>query len=121
MTIQELYQSMEGDYAAALKTMMNESIIGRLMPRYLNDPSCQKMLDAGAVMDAKGLFEGAHALKGVAGNLGMLKLSRMASELCEEFRPGKERQLSDAEVQAKLADIGALQEKTLAAIRAFVG
>ena len=63
-------------------------------------------------MDPTQLFETAHAAKGVCGNLGLMKLSNMASDIAEEFRPGSSRTMSDDEVKALLAEIAALYETT---------
>ncbi len=121
MTVQELYQTIEGDYSAALKVMMMEPLVKRMIVKLLDDPNCEKLLKAGETMDEKGIFEAAHALKGTSASLGLLKLSSMAGEVCEAFRPGKERDLSDAEVKERLEAIRALYEKTLNGIRAFSG
>ena len=121
MTVQELYEAMEGDYGAALKVMMMEPLVGRMIVKLPQDPSFEKLMQAGETLDAKGIFEAAHALKGTAASLGLVKLSGMAGEVCEEFRPGKERSFSDAELKEKLDAIRALYEKTIAAIQAFAG
>ena len=121
MTVQELYQTIEGDYSAALKVMMMEPLVKRMIVKLLDDPNCEKLLRAGETMDEKGIFEAAHALKGTSASLGLLKLSGMAGEVCEAFRPGKERDLSDAEVKERLEAIRVLYEKTLDGIRAFSG
>ena len=121
MTVQELYQAIEGDYSAALKVMMMEPLVSRMIVKLPDDPNCEKLLKAGEAMDGNGLFEAAHALKGTTASLGLLKLSGMASEVCEEFRPGRARTLSDEEVKARLEEIRALYEKTVKGIRAFSG
>ena len=54
MTVQELYQKIEGDYQAALKVMMMESLVARMIPRFLDDSSCRRLLDADAAMDGQG-------------------------------------------------------------------
>ena len=121
MTVQELYQSIEGDYSAALKVMMMEPLVRRMIVKFPDDPNCGKLMKAGEALDANGIFEAAHALKGTTASLGLVKLSGMAGDLCEEFRPGKERKMSDGEVKERLEDIRALHEKTTAGIRAFAG
>ena len=57
------------------------------------------------------IFETAHAVKGVCGNLGLTNLSALASEITEEFRPGSSRKLSDDEVREKLDAFAAAYRK----------
>jgi HPt (histidine-containing phosphotransfer) domain-containing protein len=58
-------------------------------------------------------------MKGVCANLGLDSLSAAASEICEQFRPGAARTLSDAELDEKVASLKALHERTVAGITAF--
>ena len=119
MTLHELYTKVEGDYEAAKRTLMMDSLIGKMIVRFPEDPNCGRMLEAGKTMDAAGLFEGAHALKGVAGSLGLAKLSAMAGEITEEFREGRPRSKSDDEVREKLEEVRRLYETTLEAIKEY--
>ena len=119
MTVQELYQQIDGDYDAAKKIMMMDQMIGRFIVKLADDRTYEKLEAAGAAMDPAALFETAHTLKGVAANLGLTKLSAMASGITEEFRPGKERTMSDEQVKEKLEEIRALYGKTMDGIRAF--
>ena len=119
MTVQELYESIEGDYGAAKRIMMMDKMISRIIVKLLDDGSCGKLMEAGDAMDANGMFEAAHAMKGVCANLGLLKLSAAAGEICEEFRPGRERSMSDGQVAEHLENVRALYEKTLEGIRQF--
>ena len=70
-------------------------------------------------MDANALFENAHAVKGVCANLGLVKLSALASDIAEEFRPGNARRLTDAQVKQILNEIDALYQKTASAIEQY--
>ena len=63
-------------------------------------------------MDPTLLFESAHAVKGVCGNLGLTKLAAAASEIAEEFRPGNPRTLTDAQVSERIRGIAELYAKT---------
>ena len=121
MTLQELYDRMEGDYQAALKVMMMDKLVARMIVKLPADGSAARLLAAGERMDATELFEGAHALKGISASLGLRKLSDLAAGICEEFRPGNPRALSDAEVRVKLEEIRALYDKTVSAIREYEG
>ena len=117
MTLQELYTLAEGDYEAAKKVMMMDTLIRRMLPKYLEDHSCEKLLAAGEIMDPAGIFDAAHALKGVSASLGLARLSAEAGIVCEEFRPGKSRHLSDPELREHLEIIRALHEKAVSLIR----
>ncbi len=119
MTVQELYANIGGDYASAKKILMMDKMISRFIVKLLDDKSCDRLLTAGQTMDPVGLFEGAHAMKGVCANLGLMDLSHAASDIAEEFRPGNARHMSDDEVAKRLADIQARYDKTIAGIRAF--
>ena len=48
-----------------------------------------------------------------------VNLSEAASEICEEFRPGKERKFSDDEVKTKIEELRLLYEKTAEGIRKY--
>ena len=119
MTVQELYQSIGGNYDAAKSILMMDKLIGKFVIKFLDDKSYEKLSAAVAARDAAGAFEGAHAMKGVCANLGLRELSDLASELAEEFRPGNARKLSDAEVDARLSAVTALYNKSIEGIRAF--
>ena len=119
MTVQELYRQIDGDYEAVKKIMMSDGMISRFVVKLAEDRSYEALAAAGKSMDPTALFSAAHTMKGVAANLGLTKLSGMASEITEEFRPGTERRMSDAEVGEKLEEIRALYERTLEGIRVF--
>ena len=119
MTVQELYEQIGGNYESAKRILMNDALIARFIPKLLNDTSCERLMAAEPDMDEKGLFEGAHAMKGVYANLGLDALSRAASEIAEEFRPGNPRRMSDEEVRSRLADIRAQYDRAIEGIRSF--
>lgn len=107
MTVQELYEKIGGNFDAAKKILPSEALIGRFVVKLLKDGSMQKLRDGVAAGDGKAIFEGAHALKGVTANLGLQNISGLAAEIADEFRTGRERSLSDEELQAKLDELNA--------------
>ena len=119
MTVAELYQNIDGNYESALRIMMNDALISRFIMKLPAGDSFQKLQDAMAANDAAGIFESTHALKGVCGNLGLNRLSAMAGDLCEEFRPGRPRRLSDAEVAERMRQLEALYRQTVEQIHLF--
>ena len=121
MTLQELYQSIGGDYEQALRVLRMDKLIDKHIRKLTKNGVVEQLLAAGESMDATQLFEAAHAAKGVCGNLGLKTLSDMASEIAEEYRPGNARSLSDAQVGDKLAEIAALYRRTAEGIRQYEG
>ena len=58
-------------------------------------------------------------MKGLCANLGLLRLSDLASDIAEEYRPGNSRTLSDEEVDVKLQEVASLYAKTVDAIHQY--
>ena len=119
MTLQELYQSIGGDYEQALRVLRMDKLIDKHIRRLPNNKVFEEMAAAGQSMDETQLFESAHAMKGLCANLGLMGLSDMASDLAEEFRPGNTRSMSDDEVRERVDQIGALYERTIEGIRQY--
>ena len=119
MTPKELYEQIGGDYNAALRTLMNDMLISRFIVKLLDDKSFGRLMQAAESFDANGMFEAAHAMKGVYANLGLMNLSDAASEITEEFRPGSARKLSEAEVKEKIAALKAMYDTAVKGIRQF--
>ena len=121
MTVQELYGRIGGSYENALKVMMNDMIIGKMIVKYLNDPGCEKLKAAAADLDPRQMFEAAHALKGASGNLALTDILALTSVLSDEFRPGHARTMTDEQVRAMVDEVIRLDEKVRTDIRAFAG
>lgn len=119
MTVKELYENIGGSLDSALRVLQMEKLVAKFVVRYLNEESCEKLLSAYESGNAQVVFESAHAMKGVCANLGLDRLSETASEICEQFRPGKARTLTDAELDEKVAQLKALHERTVEGIKAF--
>lgn len=119
MTVQELYESIGGSYDSAKRILQMDKLIGKFVTKFLDDGSCQHLLDAAAAGDEKGMFEGAHAMKGVCANLGLDDLSAAASAIAEEFRPGSARTMDQAQLDQSLADLKEKYDQTIEGIRRF--
>ena len=119
MTIQELYQNIEGDYNRAIGVLRVDKLIDKHIRRLPTNGVVDALIAAGDTMDPVQLFETSHAVKGVCGNLGLVKLSELASEISEEFRPGNPRRMSDEEVHATFSQIRELYAKTVEGIRLY--
>ena len=119
MTLQELYQEIGGDYNQVLRVLRMEKLVDKHIRKFPGSGAVESLLAAGDNMDPVRLFEAAHAVKGIAGNLGLTGLSEAGSRITEEFRPGNSRKMTDEEVRELLGEIGAMYRKTAAAISRY--
>ena len=119
MTIRELYANIGGNYDHAVQVMKMEKLIDRYVRKLKSSGVGEKLAEAGATMDGEKLFEHAHAMKGVCGNLGLDDLAAAADVITEEFRPGQPRKLSDAEVKAQLDKIDAMYRRAIDGIAEY--
>ena len=119
MTLQELYQTIGGDYDQALRVLRVEKLMDKHIRKFSNNGVVEAVLAAGETLDPTQMFETAHAVKGVCGNLGLTGLYELASELSDEFRPGNARQMSDAQVKEKLGELSALYQRAADGIRQY--
>ncbi len=119
MTLQELYESVGGSYESALRILQMDKLISKFIVRLPQDKSFAKLMDAWQARRGDGMFEAAHALKGVSANLGLNSLSELASAVAEEFRPGKSRTMTDEQLDSHMEKVRAKYEQTVAAIQQF--
>ena len=119
MTLEELYAKIGGDYAQALRTLRLEKLIDKHIRKLPDNAIFSELVNAGKAMDATRIFESAHAIKGVSANLGLNNLSALAATICDEFREGRARTMTDAEVADKIDDLDTLFQMASKAIRAY--
>lgn len=119
MTISELYASIDGDYEQAKRVLRMDRLIDKHIRRFKSAGVGEQIVAAGRAMDAQALFESAHAMKGVCGNLGLVKLAEAANEITEEFRPGHARTMSDDEVREKIAAVETLYRNAIEGIERY--
>lgn len=119
MTLQELYQLIDGDYDQALRVLRMEKLLDKHIRKLPQNGVVDKLIEAGKGMDPVQLFETAHAMKGVCANLGLTKLSSAASDIAEEYRPGTPRRYTDAQVAEKIAQIAAMYKQTAEGIQKY--
>ncbi len=119
MTLEALYQAIDGDYEQALKVLRVEKLMDKHIRKLPQNKVFAALHAAGEGMDAEQLFENAHALKGVCSNLGLVKISEAASEIAEEFRPGSSRAMSDEQVKTIIRDIDEMYQKAVEGIRTY--
>ena len=119
MTLEALYQAIDGDYNQALKVLRVEKLLDKHIKKLPQNKVFASLRTAGESMDAEQLFESAHAMKGVCANLGLVKLSNAASDIAEEFRPGNSRSMTDEQVKAIVRDIDAMYQKAVRGIQTY--
>ena len=119
MTLQELYQSVEGDYEQALRVLRIEKLIDKHICKFPSNLIFEDLNEAVKTMDGVKLFEASHAIKGVCANLGLTKISSLASKVCEEYRPGNQRQNSDDEIKDIIKEMNRLHDLTCVQIEAY--
>ena len=70
MTIQELYEQVGVSYEHAVRIIKRDKLIERYVCLFEESRLMERLNDAAETMDAAGIFEASHAMKGVCGNLG---------------------------------------------------
>ena len=86
MTVKELYQVLDANYEDAIRRLMNDELIKRFVLKFRDSNPYPELLDAYRSHDVVRVFEAAHSMKGVVGNLSLSKLYEVASNLCEVTR-----------------------------------
>ena len=119
MTIQELYQYIDGDYDQAIRVLRVDKLVDKHIRKFTQNGVVDELLKAGESMNPVELFEAAHAMKGVCANLGLTGLSCVASEIAEEYRPGNPRKLSDEEIKARIETRRGMYSRTVEAVQSY--
>ena len=119
MTVKELYETIGGDYNEALRRLSMDQLIGKFIVRFLEDTSCSALLTAWAQQDEKGLFEEAHAAKGVCANLALTSLAGLADTITEATRPGNEALRSEIDLPHLVSEFEQCYADTVREIRVF--
>lgn len=114
MTVEEVYSRIGADYSDVLRRLPSESLIARLIVKYLQDPTYRELMEAVQRSEVDAAFRAAHTLKGVCQNLGFSNMLRPVSDVTEIFRAGT----MDGAAEL-LEEITKEQEKVAEAIRAF--
>ena len=86
MTVKEFYDIVGGDYKTALQRMMNDDFIKRMLSKFIVNNAFSIIEQGFENQDAKTLFEGAHSLKGVSGNLALTRLFDKTCVVVEAVR-----------------------------------
>lgn len=119
MTLKELYEIIGGDYDQALRVLRVEKLMDKHIRKLTKGSVVEQLIAAGEAMDPAQMFDAAHACKGMCGNLGLKKLSDLASDIAEEFRPGNPRTMTDDQVKEKLDEINALYRRAVEGVHQY--
>ena len=119
MTLNELYNKIGGDYGRAMMVLRIEKLLDKHIRKLPSNPIFAGLEEAGKAMDGTAIFESAHAIKGVASNLGLVKISDLTAEICDEFRPGNARRLSDEELKSLIKEVGELYKTACDGIKEY--
>mgnify|MGYP005933761227 CR=1 FL=1 len=115
MTVKECYEKMGANYENVLSRLGgSEALVKRLVLKFLDDASYQKLEEQLLNKNVEEAFRAAHTLKGVCQNLGFSNLYVPAYTLTETLRAG---QLEGT--QEQFAKVEEQYQCTMDAIRAL--
>ncbi|MCI7323454.1 MAG: Hpt domain-containing protein [Lachnospiraceae bacterium] len=86
MTLEECYSKFGGDYQDVMARLLNESMVSRLVVKFLDDPSYQNLSAALEEENYGDAFRAVHTLKGLSLNFSFGNLSNSSSDLTELLR-----------------------------------
>ena len=86
MTVKEFYEKVGGDYKTATQRLMNDDFIKRMLSKFVANNAFPIIEQGYENKDAKMVFEGAHSLKGVSGNLALTSLFDKTCVVVEAVR-----------------------------------
>lgn len=86
MELEECYASFGGSYQDVKQRLMRDELIQRLVIKFLDDGSYEKLAAAMEKKDYGEAFRAVHTLKGVSQNLSFDCLSRSTDALTEALR-----------------------------------
>lgn len=118
MTLQEMYEKI-GNYEEATVRLMNERIIAKFIVKFPEDPTFGQLMEGWEAKDPEAIFQAAHTLKGVCGNLALTPLYDLVADLVEHFRGYQERTISISEAVPMMEAIVEQYEKTVEGIQQY--
>lgn len=118
MTIQEFYQSLDGNFAEVQQRLPSDRLIKRFITKFLDDGSYAELSQAMASGQREQAFRAAHTLKGVCANLSFTRLLTSVSALTDLLR--QESDAISESAAAALTDVTRDYSQTISAIRAYL-
>lgn len=112
MSLQECYQSLEGDFEDVLGRLRSEKLVHKFVLKFLNDKSYELLCSSLESEDYQEAFRASHTIKGVCQNLSFTKLYQSSHQLTEALRNGWSEGVPELAEQLKKD-----YEQTVAAIQ----
>lgn len=88
MTAKELYIALDEDYNEVFDRIGNDKWIVKYLKKFTAEDYVAILKKAIDDSQWEDLFKASHSLKGLALNLGLSKLAKSSSDLCEAVRHG---------------------------------
>ena len=88
MNLKECYETLGGDYDSVFGRLRSDRMITKFCLKFLDDKSCETLMDAVARKDGEEAFRAAHTIKGICQNLSFDRLYASSHELAECLRGG---------------------------------
>ena len=88
MQLKEMFDKISGSYDGVMERLLSEERVIKFLGKFVNSPEYDNIVKAYDEKNYEDLFLHSHSLKGVALNLGLSKLGKSASELCDSVRHG---------------------------------
>lgn len=115
MDVQELYDTIGGDYKDVIGRFCNDQRVSKFVKLFLVDDSYQNFIIAFDKKDYENAFRSIHTLKGVCLNLGFISLFKIVDEMTELIR-AKEYDSASLLV----GDLSQIYDKYIVAINDFI-
>lgn len=97
MEIRKLYEKIGTDYQVLLERFCNnEDLLCKFVMSFPKEPTYARLEDAYGRQDFKEMESCAHALKGIAANLGFLCLQEACSEVVQGVRQDRLETIPDS-------------------------
>lgn len=90
MTIEEVYEKINGDYEDVLNRLPKPELVKKFALKFLDDSSFNDLTKALAEDNMENAFRAVHTLKGVCLNLGFKGLYESSQVITEALRPQNE-------------------------------
>ena len=88
MDLKACYEALGGDYEGVLGRLRSDRMITKFCLKFLDDKSCESLVEAVARKDAETAFRAAHTIKGICQNLSFDRLYESSHALAECLRGG---------------------------------
>ena len=88
MDLKTCYEALGGDYESVFGRLRSDRMITKFCLKFLDDKSCESLVEAVARKDAETAFRAAHTIKGICQNLSFDGLYEPSHELAECLRGG---------------------------------